>query len=58
LFLGQRHSRETTANAGAELREIREDSLRVEFVLRQPLMVFPLFVPDVASVREQLPTLS
>jgi hypothetical protein len=58
LFLGQRHSRETTADAGAELREIREDRLRVEFVLLQPLMVFSLFVHDVASLREQLPPLS
>jgi hypothetical protein len=58
LFLGQRHGRKTTADAGAELHEISEDSLRVEFVLLQPLMVFPLFVQDVASLREQLPTLS
>ena len=58
MFLGQRHGRETAANAGAELREIREDRLRVKFVLLQPLMVFPLFVQDVTSLRKQLPTLS
>ena len=30
----------------------------MKFLLLQPLMVFPLFVQDVASLRKQLPTLA
>jgi hypothetical protein len=50
LFLGHRHGGQTGTDTGAELRKVREHSLRVKFVLMQPLMVFPLFVQPLAPL--------